>query len=505
MGQLDIRASDNLAVLSQYVDESERLKALRDLDILDTPPEGELDDLVQLAAEVCGTPISSVNLVDEARVWIKASIGLEIGEARREDSFCTHTIQGDDLLIIEDAELDARFQANPNVTTVPGVRFYAGMPLSTRTGHAVGALCVVDTIPRTLKQSQLQALKVLATQVMVRMELRVQRRELEAALEAKEAALAEKVVIEQGLKESEALFRTFMNLSPFASYIKDVDGRMVYYNENLAKRFGVTQEEWLGRTDAEIWPAELAATFRRNDLIAFQSGGTTEVVDHTRVADGSIVCWRSIKFPYRDSKGDMLLAGISVDITEELRWKNELEDANVLLLKLATTDGLTGLKNRRAFEDRLHKEFELLKRSGRQLSVLMIDIDNFKRRNDTWGHAAGDEVLRKVGAILNSTIRVTDTAARYGGEEFVILMPETGGERAFGLAERLRSRMAEEEWEHSSVTLSFGIATADATMLHSDHLMKAADSAMYGAKRAGKDRIRMGAEQAEDALVGGTA
>ena len=214
MDQSGIQINDNLALVSAYVDESERLQALRDLNILDTPPEGELDDLVQLAAEVCGTPISSVNLVDEVRVWIKASVGLEIGEARRDESFCTHAIQKGGLFLIEDAELDSRFSANPNVTGNPSVRFYAGIPLETRGGHAIGTLCVVDIIPRTLKQSQIQALKVLAAQVMVRMELRTQRRDLEAALKEKDAVLREKLLIEEGLQETEALFRAFMNHSP---------------------------------------------------------------------------------------------------------------------------------------------------------------------------------------------------------------------------------------------------------------------------------------------------
>jgi diguanylate cyclase (GGDEF)-like protein/PAS domain S-box-containing protein len=505
MDQMTPRATPNLSGLSGCPDEQARIEALRSLDLLDTPPEGELDDLVHLAAEVCGTPISCVTLVDERRVWVKAAVGVPTGESKRNVSFCSHTIQSDDLLVVENTELDTRFSENPHVTGDPRIRFYAGIPLTTTTGHAIGALCVIDMEPRTLGGSQAHALKVLAAQVMVRMELRKQRRDLETALAEKEVVLAAKDKAEQSLKATEALFRTFMNHSPFASYIKDGEGRMLFYNELLAQRYGVTQEEWLGRTDAEIWSAELAETFRRNDLAVLEAGTLMEVIDHTEDASGRAISWKSIKFPYRDSMGEMLLAGISVDITEELRKKTELEQANALLHLLATHDGLTGLKNRRAFEERLHSEFALARRTGRELSVLMIDIDNFKRRNDTWGHAAGDDVLRKVGLILKSTVRETDTAARYGGEEFAVLLPDTDGEQAYGLAQRLRSKMAEEAWEHSPVTLSFGVSTVDSLMTHTDQLMRAADSAMYAAKRAGKDRILVGARMEEEVLVGGIA
>jgi diguanylate cyclase (GGDEF)-like protein/PAS domain S-box-containing protein len=501
MNQTTPQVTQNIGELSGYGDENARLQALRSLDLLDTPPEGELNDLVQLAAEVCGTPISCVTLVDEVRVWVKAAVGVPTGESRRDVSLCSYTIQGNDLLIVENAEQDVRFSGNPHVTGDPRIRFYAGVPITTTAGYKIGTLCVIDIVPRTLRSSQAQALKVLASQVMVRMELRKQRRELETALAEKEVILSEKEKAEQGLKATEALFRTFMNHSPFASYIKDDLGRMLYYNELLAQRFGVTQEEWLGRTDAEIWPAELAAIFRKNDLAVLASGKTMEMIDNTMGADGEMISWKSIKFPYRDGGGKMLLAGISVDITDELRKKHELERANVLLQLLATSDGLTGLKNRRAFEERLQIEFTLAKRTGRDLSVLMIDIDNFKRRNDTWGHAAGDEVMRKLGAILNSTVRLTDTAARYGGEEFAVLLPDTDGEQAVALAQRLRTRIAGEEWEHSPVTLSFGVSTVDAFTIDMDQLMRAADSAMYAAKRAGKDCVLVSTRIEEDAFV----
>ncbi|CAN5693710.1 hypothetical protein BH10ACI4_BH10ACI4_20200 [soil metagenome] len=483
-----ILAGVNMDILKQrnlYEDEAGRLRALQALGLLDTPPESEFDELVQLAAEVCGTPVSLVSLVDRERQWFKAAFGLEVRETHRDLSFCSHAIRQPDLFVIEDAELDPRFAHNALVTGDPLIRFYAGMPLETPEGFAIGTLCVIDKVPRHLTQSQESALLVLARQVTARMQMRMQQRALKAALEQKEE-------IERGLKESESLFRLFMNHSPFASYIKDGEGRMLFYNQTLADRFGVDQDAWMGRTDAEIWPAEVATSFRHNDLKVLQSGRQMEVIDHTTNAAGEAVIWRSYKFPYRNLQGQMMLAGISVDITEELKRKKELEDANIRLEQLATIDGLTGLKNRRAFEERLQVEFSTAKRRDRDLSVMMIDIDDFKLRNDTWGHAAGDAVLRQLGAILSHTVRLPDIAARYGGEEFIVLLPETSAENVMVFARRLKANIADESWEHTPVTVSFGVATLDAKMSTAEQLVQVADRGLYAAKRAGKNQILAG-------------
>ena len=152
--------------------ETDRLSALYALDILDSAPEQDFDDIVRLASNVCGTPMSLVTLVDTDRQWFKARVGTDLTETSRDLSFCAHAILGRDLLVVPDATKDARFADNPSVDMDGGIRFYAGAPLVTTDGYALGTLCVIDNSPRSLDVEQLQALRALARQVTSQMELR---------------------------------------------------------------------------------------------------------------------------------------------------------------------------------------------------------------------------------------------------------------------------------------------------------------------------------------------
>ncbi len=152
--------------------ETDRLTALYALDVLDTEPERDFDDIVALASSVCGVPMSMVSLIDMDRQWCKARVGTDLIETSRDTSFCAHAILGKDLLVVPDARADTRFADNPAVAVDGGVRFYAGAPLVTTDGFALGALCVVDSQPRRLGVEQLQALRALARQVTSQLELR---------------------------------------------------------------------------------------------------------------------------------------------------------------------------------------------------------------------------------------------------------------------------------------------------------------------------------------------
>jgi diguanylate cyclase len=160
--------------------ESERLEDLQTLALLDSPRDPAFDDLVSLAAEWCEVPIAAIGLIDAKRQWFKACCGFDSAEIPREQSFCTHAIlKPDALMQVPDARLDARFADIPLVTGAPGARFYAGVPLLSSRGHAVGTLCVIDTRPRELTPSQRHALTVLARQVGVLIELQRKRAQLE--------------------------------------------------------------------------------------------------------------------------------------------------------------------------------------------------------------------------------------------------------------------------------------------------------------------------------------
>jgi GAF domain-containing protein len=142
-------------------DEDHRITALRQLLILDTPPEERFDRVVNFASEEFDMPIVLVSLVDRRRQWFKARVGIDACETSREDSFCSHAILQDDILVVEDALHDARFHDNPLVTGTPWLRFYAGAPLQLPGGEAVGTLCMIDTRPRSLDETDLAILGAL--------------------------------------------------------------------------------------------------------------------------------------------------------------------------------------------------------------------------------------------------------------------------------------------------------------------------------------------------------
>jgi len=307
------------------------------------------------------------------------------------------------------------------------------------------------------------------------------------------------------LRLSEERFRTFMNNAPFLTFIKDSEGRLLFYNARMAVRFGVTPEEWLGKSDFEIWPEEIARTMRLNDLEVIGTGRLMERLEETIEQDGRVITWKMYKFCWRDEVGEIRLGGIGFDLSEELSRERALAEANLQLQKLAAIDALTGLANRRVLDERVEYEFRLAQRHATPLSVVLLDIDNFKWRNDIFGHASGDEVLKRLGHIVTSSLRVTDIAARYGGEEFVILLPGAGTDGAKVFAERLLERMHKMDWPDAPVTASFGTAALDAGTTSGRRLIELADRAMYEAKRTGKNRVVDYHEVPEASLPGAAA
>jgi len=166
----------------------------------------------------------------------------------------------------------------------------------------------------------------------------------------------------------------------------------------------------------------------------------------------------------------------------------ELVAMNALLSQAAITDGLTGLRNHRAFQESLMNLVQMAERYGQPLSLIMLDIDHFKQFNDRFGHPAGDELLRQVASVLRQSARAYDVIARYGGEEFAILLPNTDLQEAIRVAERLRQQIAAIQNRHMPITASFGVASyrhgsAPATLLYE------ADNALYEAKRRGRNRV----------------
>ena len=183
----------------------------------------------------------------------------------------------------------------------------------------------------------------------------------------------------------------------------------------------------------------------------------------------------------------------------ELRLLNEqlgaqqksLQEANARLETLATVDGLTGLKNHRTFQEELEREYQKCRRYGPELSLLLLDVDHFKQYNDTYGHPAGDEVLKQVAQYIACEARSTDLAARYGGEEFAVVLSSTGAAGAAIFGERLRTAIMNAPWPQRTITASIGIATFDTSMTSRSTLVAQADSALYHSKRSGRNRVTL--------------
>lgn len=190
---------------------------------------------------------------------------------------------------------------------------------------------------------------------------------------------------------------------------------------------------------------------------------------------------------YEEQVADQLvkLGDYSLEIEQS---RAELAHANRKLQELATTDGLTGIMNRRAFQDTLHKEVKRATRQGTALSIILLDVDHFKQFNDRYGHQAGDEALTQIGAILKNQARETDSVARYGGEEFVAILPGAPVDGSVIATERFRKAIERGPWVQRDVTASFGIATY-AVGMSPDELIAIADAALYSAKDAGRNRV----------------
>lgn len=165
------RPSEELDIVRRRID-ADRVKALQGLEILYSQVDRVFDELVSLACSICEAPIGVIYLADSDRHWLKAKVGIGFAEARRDISFCEHTIRQSGVLVVPDALKDARFARNPLVLTHPKIRFYAGAPLITSDGYSLGALCVIDHVPRKLRPPQLAALASLARLVLDQMQIR---------------------------------------------------------------------------------------------------------------------------------------------------------------------------------------------------------------------------------------------------------------------------------------------------------------------------------------------
>ncbi len=318
--------------------EAERLSALYRYEMLDTPPVKELDDLVHLAAYICNTPISLISLVDSDRQWFKSKVGLTATETSRYIAFCSHTILGDDLLIVPDARADERFANSPLVTGDPRVRFYCGAPLITPDGYRIGVLNVIDHVPRELSAEQLEAVRVLSRQVMDHLTLDREHRELIRALNERRRA-------EQALVKREEYWRLFIEHSPVALAMFDRDMRYLAASRRWMADYRLGEGALIGRSHYEVFP-EIPQRWK--DIHRRCLAGAVERCEEDLFvrADGSKNWLRWEVLPWRTVGGD--IGGIVIfteDITERKRaeeharrWEQVFEKAEFGLAYGNVTD-----------------------------------------------------------------------------------------------------------------------------------------------------------------------
>ena len=216
-------------------DEEERIKALNRYGVLDTEPEQDFDDITLLASHICGTPIAVISLIDEKRQWFKSKIGMTESESSRDTAICAHGILQEGVFAVGDTHADVRFAGNPLVTGNPFIRFYAGAPLRTAEGHALGMLCVMDHVIRELTPEQKAALQALSRQLVGRLELR---RSL-AELQRSEESL--RLLNSAMLQSKEAILITDSNLDPPGPAI-------IFVNPAFTRMTGYTGEDVIGKT-----------------------------------------------------------------------------------------------------------------------------------------------------------------------------------------------------------------------------------------------------------------
>lgn len=299
-------------------------------------------------------------------------------------------------------------------------------------------------------------------------------------------ALAEKVQkLEDELARQRQLIETIFKHIPAIFYVKDLDSRYHYGSPYGFRLFGVEAEDAIGHTDAELFPPPLAERFMQSDRRVLR-GEEMSAVSYDVPVRGHAHHFAGVRFPIPGPSGaPMAICGFAVDVTERIELEKKLE-------KLAITDALTGLANRRRFDEHLAAEAARASRSGEALTLVICDVDHFKAYNDRFGHLGGDACLVAVArAIGGVSKRAVDLAARYGGEEFALVLPGTNVEGARAIGDRLRAairalQIPHPDSAHGVVTASAGIATVRGSFAAVE-IIELADRALYAAKDAGRD------------------
>jgi diguanylate cyclase (GGDEF)-like protein/PAS domain S-box-containing protein len=282
--------------------------------------------------------------------------------------------------------------------------------------------------------------------------------------------------------------RNAIDMLPSPIFIKDRNYRYIACNRAFENIVGLSLSKLIGASVRDVAPAELAAIYEKADHDLMARGGTQNYEANLRYADGiyhDVIFYKSV-FYNAEGKADGI-SGIILDITERKRLEKELAQA-------AREDFLTGALNLRTFYELANQEFNCFKRTGETFSLLMLDLDHFKKINDTLGHEAGDEALQKFVQIVKANLREQDIFARTGGDEFRLLLPGTPQPGAVLLAERIRSEVNLLKIGAPNNSVALSVSTGLCSSLPDDKgiddIIRRADVALYKAKAAGRNAVK---------------
>jgi PAS domain S-box-containing protein len=343
--------------------EPQRLAYLRALNILDTEREQRFDDIAYLAMSLCGTPMAVVSLIDRDRQWFKSCFGIAGRETSRDIAFCSHAIlHPDELLIVEDATLDPRFSDNPLVTGAEHIRFYAGAPIVTDEGYALGTLCVIDREPRQLSELQISSLKVLARQVV---------------------QLLQQHQANQALRLSQQKLVTLYNQAPVAIVMGCVDtGRFVEYNPEFVKMLGYTPEELSRLTYSDITPTSYATLDQHHLQDVLKTGRYGPYEKQYIHKDGHLIPVLLNGTLIETADGARLLSSFIQDISERKHAEQIKDDfvsavSHELRTPLTSISGALGLLVNGAVNsqpEKMHKMLVIAHKNALRLTQMINDL-----------------------------------------------------------------------------------------------------------------------------------
>ncbi|APG28048.1 hypothetical protein A7E78_09490 [Syntrophotalea acetylenivorans] len=294
--------------------------------------------------------------------------------------------------------------------------------------------------------------------------------------------------VENRLRESEEKFKR-LSQAAFEGILIAKDGFILEVNESLSRMFGYLPDEMVGKRSADF----VAPENREKVVANIRNGSDGPYEIDCEKKDGTVFP-AEIHARTFEYQGQQVRVAAVRDISSRKQAEQEQQRLLAEMAKLATTDSLTGIRNRKAFFQRLEEEIDRCKRYGHHLSLAMLDLDRFKAVNDRYGHPAGDVVLQTFSARISASIRSNDIFGRIGGEEFAILLPETSLKSAATLIEKLRqmievSDISLPDGQKVDITVSSGVSTSEGAGFDIDQIIKVADQRLYQAKNSGRNRV----------------